>query len=368
MKYIIRTISDIEKIRDQYTISLFDEVIIDKSKIKNQGVFRWALKYAFWCLKIDGTLKIVDSHYKKLSNKKRRIDFWQTKREVFKTLKSGVKSKSLENFEVLLQKVNNENYSNNGITLGVAFSGSTKEELMLFECLDSIAMSIDSSKDILTEVLVCGPSSYQSDKLLERYPFLPLKYIKYDNPIQDKRFMIGGKKNYVFSQASYNVVCILHTRICIDSSFINTIFSKKFDVLAPRVVAQSEKKYYDYISYHLLSGYNYGAAKNLILTVQHFRENYLYLLKDRYPYVDGGICIFNKASLNRLPYSENVAWDEAEDVESASRAYCDGRLIDYCSELLCTSQTVKFKVKPNIIKIIATLFFLSVANIRRWFG
>lgn len=363
MNYLIDSIEGIEKIKDHYTKSLFDEIVIEKSKIKNQGVFRWALKYAFWNLKVSGTLKIIDSSYKNLSKKKKKIDFWQTKREVFKTLKDDVKSISLDNEEIILQKNSDLKYINSGVSLGIVFSGSKDEEHMLFRCLDNILVSVLNSYNIDYEVLVCGPSDYQIDSLLEKYSTLKLRYVIYDNPMENGRFMIGKKKNHLYEQAKFNIVSILHTRILLNDLFLKTIISKKFDLLSPRVLAKEGDKMFDYISYHLISSYDLTASADTVLIAQHFHDKYLYFMKGRYPYIDGGICIFNKNSLNILPYNQHIAWGEAEDVESANRAYCNGYLLDYDPHLQCLSYTKKFILKPSLRKRIFIFLLLIKVGI-----
>ena len=355
MKYVIQSIDDIESIREGYNTFLYDEIVIEKSKIKKQGVFRWALKYAFWNLKVEGKLRIIDVDYKSLNQKKKKNDFWRTKQEVFKVFKEDVKSLSLKNNEIIVEKLNDDKYINNGVSVGIVFSGSKDEEPMLFKCLDNIFMSFKENQDISTEVVICGPSDYDRSLLTRNYLSSNCRYIIYDHVIENGRVMIGKKKNYLYQQCTFNIVSILHTRILIEKSFTKNLFDQKFDFLSPKVLAREDDKIYDYISYHLIGSYNINATNIPILTVQHFDDKYLFHMANRYPYVDGGIMIFNKKALNILPFNPYVAWDEAEDVECSSRLHSAGFLIDYSTQLVCTSQTKKFILKPSIKKRIHKL-------------
>jgi GT2 family glycosyltransferase len=70
-------------------------------------------------------------------------------------------------------------------------------------------------------------------------------------------------------------------------------------------------------------------------------KNYLTMLKNRIPFVDGGIFAVTKRVLAVCPLNDNLRWGECEDVEWCNRARAHGFLIDMCPEMTATNAVSK---------------------------
>ncbi|WP_345972459.1 hypothetical protein [Sulfurimonas diazotrophicus] len=361
MTFTIKSIEDIENLRFRYLqFAPFDKVVIDKAKIKKQGVLRWAIKYAFWNVSSNGSIIIKDSSYDGYTEREIKKDFWQTKRELFKTLGGEVEPLKLSENEIEVKKLRSSSYSNTGVTFGVVFSGSKSEEPVLINCLESLRKTCEKSPNIPSEIIVCGPSEYSAHHLQEMFKdSINFHYLQYDAAVEHGRFLIGKKKNFLLQRSSYNVVTIMHARIEVEEDFVNKIFYRQFDMISPQVQGLEDGKLYDYLSYILIRSYNFDASASNPLSTDYFSEKYLYYMKNYYPYIDGGMIVFNKNVIKEEPFNNKLAWAEAEDVDVAQQCYGEGILIDFYKDIICCSQTVKYRLKPSTLKKI-NIFMINL--------
>lgn len=347
-EFFISCIDDIYTIR--YTYGYFDLIRVDSKNLKTLGVLRYALKYALWALKIDGVLVVQDEPLREYGFSNKRIDFWQIRHELFKSLKDEIEVLKLNDSEGYIEVIKlKENYINNGFSFGIVFSGNHIEIEQLSQTIRSI-LDNKNIDDYPYEILICGPSEFESVSYLRQFDSLKIRYLPYDLDLKHKRFMITNKKNFLFQNSQYNIVSISHTRIMYERSFILYSFNRKFDIFTPKVNILRNGKKYKYLDFGLIGSYSLdrqNSAKTLTSIV--LDDAVLYYMRKRVPYIDGGITVFNKNIIHEPPYNEFIAWGEAEDVEMCNRAYNNGYLLDYFNDIQQESVTCKTVIQDSFI-------------------
>ena len=359
-KIAIRKIKDIYNLKYKY--ETYDEITIYTQELKYKGVLRYAFKYAYWSLRIHGKLTILDEAHRSYGKKVNYIDFWQIRHELFNSLKGKVELIALdnENGKLELLKKSSEK-SNNGISFCIVFSGSAKEIPLLKQSIDSIVeMNIDSEK---YEIVVLGSSDFKFYSLSNNYPqAIPLRYLPYDFE-QTTRLLITKKKNYMLDNAKYNIVSINHTRIAYAKDFYKKLIDRNFDLITTKIIGNVKGKNYSFLDFGLIGDYDILKPSKVQTFVGNFIDrNYMFLMRNRVPFIDGGLTIFNKNNTSAVRYNENIAWGEAEDVELCSTAYHDGLLIDYFDDIVCESKVLKFIPIESIKGKVKRVYLLFLAK------
>lgn len=348
MKFDISNIDDIYQL--QYVYNKFDEIIINTKKLKYTGTLRYAFKYALWALKPNGKLVIQDEPFKDFGFSTKRIDFWQIKHEFFKSLKDDIDLIELDNSRGYIEVVKvKESYINNGFSFGIVFSGNDSETEQLTKSVRSILDNIDLGKYDY-EIIICGPSNFDSIAYLEQFVSFNVKYLAFDFEPNAKRLMITQKKNFLYENCKYNIVAINHTRILYAKDFIIKTFNKKFDVFTPKVMVEENGKWYRYLDFGLIGSFNTSKVNSAsVMSSVYLNNEILYFMKKRMPYIDGALSIFNKKIIS-LPYNENIAWQEAEDIDLSMNLVNKGYLISYFYDIENISLVSKFNIKLNFIR------------------
>jgi hypothetical protein len=318
----------------------YDNIVINLLKIKEDNVLRYIIKHTFWKLKLNGTIEFIDEPSKGQLFSTKRIDFWQIKNLIFKLLKNDILLLEINNRSIKIKKTL-ECYNNNGFSFGLIFSGKEEEINFLQNTMESILKN-DNIDKYNYEILICGPSNLNNDILKKYLLNQNIKYIDY-NSIESERFMISKKKNFLYSQMKYNISILSHLRISYSQNFMNNIYNKKFDFLAPKVLDSKNKSY---LGFTLIGSYDLS-RKNTFkpLTGEFLEDDFYYALKNRVPYIDGGILILNKNIVKNNPLDNYIAWGEGEDLDMAANLYYQGNLIDYDSNLICFSSANKLRIK-----------------------
>lgn len=343
MKLYIKSISDIYTI--QFIYDQYSEIIIDFSALKYLGVGRYALKYALWALKKDGIITILDTHQDTRSSRS-RITFNQVRLEVFKALGDDVEVIDVDDRErfVKVKKIS-DRYTNIGFSFGIIFSGSLNEEGQLIRAVESILGNKDLKK-YPYEIVICGPSDFFSESFILQFGEANIRYLAY-NTISMPRFMISQKKNYLYSAMKYNIVSISHTRIVYPDNFVNEVFYKKFDLFTTKVLVNQNGHRFKYMDFSLIDTYDITKYPIRGIPSGDIKDEVLYYMQKRVPYIDGGLTIFNKNILADPPYNNKIAWGEAEDVDMCANIYFKGLLIDYFTFLESESLTCKIGIKNS---------------------
>ncbi|MCK9283729.1 MAG: hypothetical protein M0P39_05550 [Rhodocyclaceae bacterium] len=350
MRATVKSIADIYALRFQSCT--YDAVAVDVRTLKYDGVLQYAIKYAFWALKLGGILTLIDEGSKDDGVSNRRLDFWQVKHELFKGVKSAAEVMRLDNAEgVLVVKKVQDPYRNDGFSFGIIFSGNQQEIPFLTQSVRSILDSAATSP-LPFEIIVCGPSSFDFSALTAEFGSAQFRYHAFDFDPANKRVMIAAKKAELYLQCQFNVVAINHTRILYAADFTERVAGRKFDAFIPRVDAFHGGHQIRYLDYSLLESYNMAAVPRYrSISASMIDGDFLYSLKRRVPYMDGGINVFNKATIDFNPFCPHIAWGEGEDIMTANMLTASGALIDYFDDILCTSSTVKIAVLTSPVAL-----------------
>ena len=345
-KFHLSSIDDIYKL--QYVYDAYNEITIDTKKLKYTGTLRYAFKYALWALKVGGKLVIDDEPFRDHGFSTKRIDFWQIRHEFFKSLKDDIDLITLDDklgyIEVIKTK---DSYTNNGFSFGIVFSGNDSEIEQLTKSIQSLLIN-ERIEKYKYEIIICGPSDFNANAYIAQFKNPNIRYLAFDFAPNAKRLMITQKKNYLYENCKYNIVCINHTRILYAQDFMIKTFDKKFDVFTPKVIVEQDGKWYRYLDFGLIGSYDLSrknTSKALVSII--LDDNILYFMKNRVPYIDGGLSIFNKNQIEEFPYNPFLAWGEAEDVDLCYNLYMHQFLIDYNDSIFCYSSTVKFNISSK---------------------
>lgn len=352
-KFSIHSYKEIIHLKN--TQSRFDEISIHVNGLKDKNLLRFAFKYALHALKINGEMVILDKAGpffgtdRNLYWSKYRISFWQVKQELFKTLKNFIDPLLIDEAAgtIVVKKI--QSYENfKGISFGLLFSGNENELDLLKKTVSSIKKL--NFSNIPYEIIICGPEKSRKtvDQLIEK-----INYISYDE--KNIRFMVGKKKNLIFSESKFDMLIISHLRIQFNDSILG-LFNRNFDFVTTKIIYHIDNEIYPYLDYVLTQAYNVNYKKN---SNNIFKKSFVYFLqnfKNRVPYVDGGLNIFNKNIVITPPYSNEIAWGEAEDLELSARLFYDGILIDYHDDIISESLTDKINVNKSLFqKVISEL-------------
>jgi hypothetical protein len=344
IKITLDTVKSLEIVRNKR--ELYDEIELDSSKLIGRGIFRHAVKYGFWALKKDGKMTIHGKEDTGFGFAIGRIKFWQIRAEVYKLLKKEIITLTdIQTEGYLVVKKMNKTSVETFVSIGFVFGGDREELRLLKNSFENI-----SKRDGI-EILICGPSECASETLFEEYN---VKYISMDLA-DPNRILYTKKKNELFKRAKYSIVIIAHARILISIQLVSEIFKYNFDVITPRITYQNEKGIHAYLDYLLVENYALlTIRKHHTVGLKQVGQKYLYQLKNKVPYVDGGLTIFNKESITFPPYSEYLGWGEAEDLEMCERLNQQGYLIDFAPDLICCTQINKLDFDSTKIQRIKT--------------
>lgn len=348
MNFEIQNIKNVYEI--QYVYDKYNYITINTKKLKYTGMLRYAFKYALWALKVGGEIEIIDEPFRDFGFSTKWIDFWQIRHELFKSLKNDIEILELDDKRGLIKvKKINESYINNGFSFGIVFSGSEGEKEQLSKSIHSILNNKDLNK-FNYEVIICGPSNFDSESYLEQFISFNVKYLLFDFELNAKRLMITQKKNYLYENCQYSIVAINHTRILYADDFMMKTFDKKFDVFTPKVMVEENGKWYRYLDLGLIGSFNTSKVNSAsVMSSIYLNDEILYFMKKRVPYIDGALSVFNKKLIS-LPYNENIAWQEAEDIDLSMNLINKGYLISYFYDIQNISLVSKFNIKLNFIR------------------
>lgn len=347
----IRNIKDLQKLKSCKDL---DKIILFTKYFKYKGLLQYALKYSYWALKQQGELVIRDNGPFHIAIRPYKINIYQVNQIVFQFLKDSVElvERDFHNGIIKLKVVGKSTIKNVSWSCGIIYSGNSSEQDQLLKCLSGIF----NQKQFYTkesEVLICGPSDADYS-FLESFP-KNLRVIYFDEHLKYNRFLISAKKNFLISHFKNENCLLLHTRIIFDDNSLNHI-PENFDFLAPQIYTTNKfgkKRYLDF-----LNNGSYDSTrvvKELFIPRNYEPKYYLKYVKYGLPFVDGGIMIFKRDILNKVPLNNHLAWFENEDVDLAARLHLNGYLIDYANDV--KAQSVTNKIKSNVYK--DSIFFKS---------
>ena len=335
----------------------FDEITINLDVIKQRGLIRHAVKYSINALQINGRMIINTTPFVAYYFRKNAIDYWQVKYEVLNSLRDAIEiEESVPEQGKLILIKKKHLYDYDGISFGIVFSGSENEEIQLIQQVDSIVENERYNK-VPSEVNICGPSTYNPSKLLKHFENQNVNYFPFDIPTAP-RLMICEKKNYLYIKGNYSIIVIAHTRILFSKNFIGELYQYPIEMGTSSIFFKKGDREYKYLDFGFLNSYQdiqLGTNK-LPVAGENVDTESLHWFKNRVPYIDGGLNIFNKNIILHPPYNQYIAWGEAEDVDICNRLFQEGVLIDYLPDIKCFSVTNKLKGYNKLKKVGRKIF------------
>jgi hypothetical protein len=171
-------------------------------------------------------------------------------------------------------------------------------------------------------------------------------YLVHDMP-PGPRVMICAKKNALIRHLRGPRVIVMHSRITLAPDTLRHV-PPEFEIATPRVMSAGRDGWDDYLSLGVHDAGLPGYAPRL--TASSLRqiavERYLDLYDNGPAYVDGGVFMVRKDIHARCPLNDDVAWDEAEDLEWSLRALADGILLDLAPDATAYSAVGKLRSLP----------------------
>lgn len=347
----INTINDLHKVRQLR--GEYSHVSVDARAMKQLGLLRHAFKYAMWGLREGGVIEVNDDPCVSLLFSPRRIDFWQVRREFFKSVGRFFEAQQVDDKLGVIRAIKRTRSDTpNGVSFGIVYGGGERDTQLLCDAVSSIAVAAQGQSDRV-ELLVCGSVDEalreRIAQLLTSAPSMAVRYLPYEGPIVAGRIPIADKKNVVFDAANFDAVVISHTRISFAPDFVARLLRGCFDVLAPEVRAIWEGQKHRFLDYILVGSYDLSKRNPAAALGAYSRlADPLLGMKKRVPYVDGGVMIFNRQTVPYPPFDSALAWGEAEDVDACAKLYQQGLLIDQDDSLRCESSVVKFSPVPSL--------------------
>lgn len=349
--FIIKRADDLYLIKEAN--QQYDEVTIHLNELKHRGLVRHAVKYTNRALKPKGRMIIYTSPFVSYHFRPNAIDFWQVKYEVFNCLKDAVNIIDVrpETGRIVLEKKKHL-YNYSGVSFGIVFSGNSTEEQQLYNSINSIIES-NGIKEIDYEIIISGPTDYDKGRILNNFQGINIRYVSIDISTSP-RLMICEKKNLLYDSALYSIVVIIHTRILFDKNFVSGIVNSFVEMATPAVYFRQNDIQYKYLDLGFIDNYQniQLGAKRKTIAGEYINKNYLHWYRNRVPYIDGGLNVFNKNIITKAPYNNYISWGEAEDIDLCNRLFQDGILIDYLPGLICFSATNKLKGYNNFRKMV----------------
>jgi hypothetical protein len=330
---IVRTIEDLDALRHQQNL---EHVTIDVTKFKYAGLLQHSFRYAFFAVKVGGTITIKDNTPSFNQAIGPHLIGWPTISSI------AINALCPECDREPAPAKNCLVFSRvappplHGWSAGIIFSGQDSELPQLFRCLDGL-LAQPELQGSNGEILVCGPARDMT--FLKQYP--QVRYLNFENETTGP-FPISKKKNFLLNAMRFHRCIVSHTRITLDPGALSKA-PEDFDILSPNVFFDSPHGREPNIGYicidarwpHLVPGQFERSTTSVD------PKNYLTMLKNRIPFVDGGIFAVTKRVLAVCPLNDNLRWGECEDVEWCNRARAHGFLIDMCPEMTATNAVSK---------------------------
>jgi hypothetical protein len=332
--YILKEIDGLDKLRNSK--ALFSEIILFPSKIYFYGLLTYALKYSSWKLAPDGKLIVLLEGSSVQSFNKKNLSDWQVINTIMNTLSTSMDVTISKNSVTCIKRSSDS--ISCGVSIGILFSGSGSELQMLNDSVNSLLFK--NQKDSI-EVIVVGPQKFEVS-LIDQCSDLRFKYLVYDDiSSDDGRFLISKKKNFLYSHLKYQYRVISHSRIIYPENFVEELLQSKFDLATPMVNDESGSRYLDLI---FIGSYDVSKPNpRRTLTTDLLGKKYFNLIRDRVPYIDGGIIIFDSLKFGDAPFNEKLAWGEAEDLDLCKHAASNWLIVDMLDSIVCISKINKLK-------------------------
>ncbi|MBR0749944.1 hypothetical protein JQ582_39145 [Bradyrhizobium japonicum] len=336
-------ISDIATLgRARYARDL-DEVTIVTRKLKFRNLLPCALKYALWAVRPGGHILVEDSDGENSAPPAFTVSRNLVRQWIARFIGRDVEWIGTDaQGRIALKRV--RPIMKPGWSAGIVFSGSDGEIPTLLNCLTGLNAQPELASGN-GEILVCGPR--RNLDFLAAHP--NVRYVEFLSP-EGERFMIGRKKNLLMDRMTGPRLVVLHARVVLEAGALAGV-PREFDMSSPNTTVQENYGRETYLSLSATDGvWPAMAARRGTLMMRHLKPGAdpLILHQRGGLFVDGGAFYVTKELAQECPLHDQIAWNEAEDVEWCGRAFTQGFLIDMAPDSPAYSQTNKLPPRPHL--------------------
>ncbi|WP_421855644.1 hypothetical protein [Oricola sp.] len=320
----------------------YNSVELDARRFSG-ALLRLALHWSANTIEQGGTVSFSNVEEKGYGFGKRAVRRWQ--------IQSLFRSPALRDFEQVQQEPGrlcfrrkHKPIAADGVSVCIVSSNDQRELQKLLECVDAILTSATKS-ELPLEIVICLTdinAKVDAEVRKRTHGMCEVRFIQHDCG-RDEQIYIAEKKAKLWDEARYALRVIMHTRILLQETFLEEIARLPIQVAAPQVHLEGGLPYLDFVYLKTLD--SAGTSRSAPLLGSVLGSRYFFpLARGWTPYVDGGVCVFQRDKVGFNPYAaiSDVPWGEAEDVSMARVLAARGIVIDYLHELSCTSSTSKF--------------------------
>lgn len=332
-------VADVHDLAHLRTIGPLSSVELDMSNFMDGFTPMYAVKFGVWALEVNGTLAIkCPGTHLSPNVLPGGYSFNLLCQSI---LPAVLPYATIEEFDtadrkIVLRRVKARS-SNSNWSFGVIFSGEESELPSLLSCIDAIRTQTNFSDG--WEIAVCGPASCSS--LLPAG--LGVKYIPYESELENGRFGISSKKNFLMENLLNDKALICHTRLSLTPDCISNL-PTDFEVVTPKVLVQGAKRQLPYLDLGFVKRLIGNLNGSRVLPCFYDRNNWLHYLSSATPYIDGGLFIVNRNFVADSRINSYLAWGESEDVDWSIRLLANHKALELIPSATAISRTSKMTV------------------------
>lgn len=337
MSFNLRQMGDLYTLQNR---SGLDDVTVDLSRIKLQGLAHLAIRMGFNAIAKGGTLTLRDETASNVQTIGPFLIGWPSIRAL--AIRALSRDCRLEPGATLGEMVFTRTAPAlaQGWSAGIIFSGQDEELPALYRCLDGLTAQPELLSDT-GEILVCGPT--RNKEFLQDYPHA--RHLVYDITADHHGpFPISVKKNRLMRAMRFDRRLVLHTRIVMEPGALAAA-PAEFDILAPNVIQRSDKGQEANVGLVTLDpGWPEAVPRRFERSTLNVpADQYLQLMSHGRPYVDGGAFAVSSRVFEACPLDDGLLWGDCEDVEWCFRAQTLGFAIDMCPRMVALNTVSKVR-------------------------
>ena len=336
------TVSDLASLSRCRTLTDLDHVVIETAKLKYRGLLPTALRYAVWATRPGGRIDVLDGGIEDASSPAFEFSF-NTVRQC--AARFCARDVEFVDFGVgTIQMRRRSPIVVAGWGAGVVFSGRDEEIPQLLACLNGLHRQPELAASRGGEIVVCGPA--RDLDFLSGHS--SVRYLVHELP-DGPRVMICQKKNALIRAIEGPRVVILHSRIVLDDGCLAAV-PREFDMASPNTSVLQAGRRVPYLSLCQSEAAIPGRMPRSVgRTMRSVPDGNPLRLHQHAPlFVDGGAFFVTRPLHDACPLDDDIAWQEAEDLDWCMRAYAQGYLIDLAPDATAVSATSKLRALPAL--------------------
>lgn len=192
----------------------------------------------------------------------------------------------------------------NGVTIGILTQGENLTEIM------ALIKSVEKNCEFPYEIIVSSPKALKLDCDSNR-----IKQITVDEPLGYG--WITRKKNAICELATYNDIIVCHDRFRFSDQFFRWFpkWGNAYGIATPKVILQDGRRALDW---PVVRGENHSWSVGGLLSYRDY---------SKFSYVPGGITMIRKTFWEQFKWTEDIYWNEHEDVELCRRIQRSNHII-----------------------------------------